>query len=181
MSLLRSHWNMIVEKGAPINPEKYSLLGLEIAPKQEGTDALSEVIIPELGEQYGDITCERIELTAPIYYGDDAKLLEKGAGQYTGSGLPGQGKPIVIGGHDGTFFAPLEDIQVGDTIIITTSYGSFQYKVTELKTEKKVDSTTLDLIQYKEQLILYTCYPFGQLVGNRSGRYFVYCDRTIEK
>ncbi len=177
MSMVLSKWNMIVTNGAPGNQGDYipKTTKLKLVPK--GTVNQSEVKVPQQGESYGNISCERIALAAPIYYGDTDEYFEKGAGQYIGSGLPGQGKPILIGGHDGSFFAPLEDILTDDIVVITTGYGSYQYKVTEVKTVDKVDSTVYDLTQQKEQLILYTCYPFGQVIGDRSGRYFVYCDR----
>lgn len=177
MTMVLSKWNMIVTNGAPgyQGDSIPKTTKLKLVPK--GTVNQSEVIVPQQGESYGNISCERIALAAPIYYGDTEECFTKGAGQYTGSGLPGQGKPILIGGHDGSFFAPLEDIMTGDMIVITTNYGSYQYKVTEIKAVEKVDSTTYDLTQQKEQLILYTCYPFGQVIGERSGRYFVFCDR----
>lgn len=175
--MVLSKWNMIVTNGEPGHQGDFipKTTKLKLVPK--GTVNQSEVKVPRQGESYGNISCERIALAAPIYYGDSDEYFEKGAGQYTGSGLPGQGKPILIGGHDGSFFAPLEDILVDDIIVITTGYGSFQYKVTETKAVEKVDSTLYNLTQQKEQLILYTCYPFGQVFGDRSGRYFVYCDR----
>jgi sortase A len=92
--------------------------------------------------------------------------------------MPGEGKPILIGGHDGTFFAPLKEIKNGDIINITTDYGQFEYKVISAKIADKTDTTAYDLTQEKEQLILYTCYPIGKVTGDRSDRYFVYCDRV---
>jgi sortase A len=180
MSMVLSKWNMIVINGAPGNQGDFKPKTTKLKLTPKGTVNQSEVKVPRQGESYGNISCERIALAAPIYYGDSDECFEKGVGQYTGSGLPGQGKPILIGGHDGSFFAPLEDILVDDIIVISTNYGSFQYKVTELKTVEKVDSTVYDLTQQKEQLILYTCYPFGQVIGDRSGRYFVYCDRISD-
>ena len=180
MSMVLSKWNMIVTNGAPGNQRDFIPKTTKLKLDPKGTVNQSEVKVPRQGESYGNISCERIALAAPIYYGDSDECFGKGAGQYTGSGLPGQGKPILIGGHDGSFFAPLEDILVDDIVVISTNYGSFQYKVTELKTVEKVDSTVYDLTQQKEQLILYTCYPFGQVIGERSGRYFVFCDRITD-
>ena len=176
VSMVTSHWNMITIKGAPGYPQEYVPKTSKLVFEHVSTSNQSEIKVPAQGESYGNISCERIALAAPIYYGDSDDCLEKGTGQYTGSAIPGEGKPILIGGHDGTFFKPLQEIEVGDVVSITTTYGSYQYKVTEIKTVREVDSSVYDLTQQKEQLILYTCYPFGQVVGDRSGRCFVYCD-----
>ncbi len=176
-SMVSSEWNMITIKGAPGYPQEYVPQTSKLVLEPMSTSNQSEIKVPAQGESYGNITCERIALAAPIYYGDTEDCLEKGVGQYTGSGLPGEGKPILIGGHDVTFFAPLEQIEVGDSLVITTGFGDYQYEVTEIKTVEKVDYTVYDLTLPKEQLILYTCYPFGQVIGERSGRYFVFCER----
>ena len=40
------------------------------------------------------------------------------------------------------------------------------------------DDTAYDLLQDKEQLIMYTCYPFEMLVGiTKQERLFVYADK----
>lgn len=143
---------------------------------ERGTADLSDVWLPESGAQYGTITCERIALSAPVYYGDSEEILLKGVGQYPNGNLPGGGTPFLLSGHDATFFAPLEELQIGDLFIITTDYGTYEYTVSSKLVAEATDLTAYDLTQEKEQMILYTCYPFGQLVGNRSKRFFVYCD-----
>jgi sortase A len=55
---------------------------------------------------------------APLYFGDDDQSFENGAGQYVLSGIPGEGRPILVGGHDLSYFAPLEDIKKGDEVTV---------------------------------------------------------------
>lgn len=138
----------------------------------------SDIQVPELETKYGTISCDRIELSAPLYYGDSDSTLLLGAGQYPNGVLPGYGRPLLISGHDATFFAPLERIKMGDVIIITTETGNYHYSVSSKIVADAEDTSAYDLTSEKEQLILYTCYPFGQLVGDRSRRFFVYCDPT---
>jgi sortase A len=174
--------SMIIVNGAPKHANSNGELLKPIVESGNASDQ-SEIRIPVLNTQYGTISCEKIALAAPLYYGDNSYSLQNGAGQYAKSGFPGQGKPILVGGHDGTFFEPLKDIKKGDVVKIETTYGIFEYEVTGIKVADKNDTTAYDLTQKKEQLIIYTCYPFGQLIGERNKRFFVYCNlksSTIE-
>lgn len=173
---------MVIVKGAPgyLNQSDPEVAQLVMSKKAVVTTKESEVVVPKPGSHYGDMVCERVDLAAPIYFSDSDEAFENGVGQYPKSGLPGEGKPIVIGGHDETFFAPLEHIRSGDIIKISTEYGAFEYEVTGTRVAEAKDTTAYDLSQHKEQLILYTCYPFGQLVGDDSNRFYVYCDRIMK-
>lgn len=130
------------------------------------------------GTQYGTILCETRGLEAPLYYGDDDELLRLGAGQYKDSTLPGYQGVSIIGAHDTTYFAPLKDMQVGDEIQIQTSYGDFSYVVDAIHTAHMSDTSAYQLDSDKETVILYTCYPFGEIQETREYRYYVYCKRT---
>lgn len=132
---------------------------------------------PSFGDHYATISCEDIGLNAPLYYGDTKEIFEKGAGQYIGSGLIGSNRPTLIGGHDSTYFAPLEEIKKGNIINMTTSDGTYKYKVSDIKIGKSSDASLYDLAEEKEKLILYTCYPFGKGYRDNSQRYYVYADR----
>ena len=180
ITVISSHAKMIITKGAPSYPNEYDPEMSKLVMNNKSTMDVSEIQVPALETHYGNISCERIGLEAPIYYGDSDVVYGNGVGQYTASGLPGEGKPILIGGHDSTYFASLEQIEAGDLVYITTNYGQFEYKVTSTKVADAMDTTAYDLSQTKEQLILYTCYPFGQLIGDRSDRYFVYCDKILD-
>jgi sortase A len=180
VTMIEAHARMVITKGAPNYSNEYDPEISNLVMNQEGTFDVSEIQVPALETHYGNISCERIKLEAPIFYGDSDAVLQNGVGHYAGSGLPGEGKPILIGGHDSTYFSPLEQIKEGDIVHITTNYGQFEYKVTEIKVADAADTTAYDLSQSKEQLILYTCYPFGKLTGNRNDRYYVYCDQTLD-
>ncbi|QHQ59966.1 sortase [Anaerocolumna sedimenticola] len=177
LSLMKAHLYMIIETGSPDYSNEFNSNLSESGLFTEDSSENERIRIPSQGTHYGNLNCDRIGLEAPIYYGDSEEILEKGAGQYRASGLPGEEKPILIGGHDGTYFKPLENIINGDVISIKTNYGKFEYKVTGTKVTDVFDNTAYDLSETKEQLILYTCYPFGQLTGSKEERFFVYCDR----
>jgi sortase A len=146
--------------------------------KQEKSIQLSDITMPKYGEQYGLLTCEKLKLSTPVFFGDRGNILQKGAGQYSGSFFPGEGGTILIGAHDTTYFKNLENVEKNQIFEFTTEYGIYEYKVTDIKIydEAKYDKA-YDLSANKEQLILYTCYPFGKLNGTKTQRMFVYLDK----
>ena len=105
--------------------------------------------------------------------------MDKGAGSYIGGSIPGAGDTVLIGAHDTTYFKGLEQVKKGDVFVFTTEYGIYRYKVskTAIFDKGKYDEA-YNLQQNKEQLVLYTCYPFGVLNGDKSQRMFVYLDKT---
>lgn len=138
--------------------------------------------IPEQGTEYAGIRSENGEWSAPLYYGDTAEILQKGAGQYANGIMPGMNGVMLVSGHDSTFFAPLENVREGDKLSIRTESGTFSYTVTKLAIIEEEDIQTDELLsQEGEHLILYTCYPFHSLLEKRTQRYFVYCDRNEGK
>ena len=50
---------------------------------------------------------------------------KKGAGSSVHASFPGQGETILVGGHDTTFFAPLEKLEENDEITVNTTYGDY--------------------------------------------------------
>lgn len=181
ITMVKSYGSMMIVKGAPSYSNEFDPNMSKLVINTSEIFDKNKILIPELEAHYANISCETVGLEAPIYYGDSDTILSYGVGQYPASGLPGSGKPILIGGHDETYFASLEQIKVGDTVLIDTNYGKFEYKVTSTKVTDAMDTKAYNLDQQKEQLILYTCYPFGQVVGDSSGRYFVYCDSTTDR
>ena len=159
---------MAIETGAPVQDRFW-----QGSQPREGEINRSEAALPSIGSRYGRIRCEKIDLNAPLYYGDSEAILEKGAGQYIGSGLPGEGRPILVGAHDLGYFAALKDAKQGDVIEVATSYGVFQYQVTDLVIGDASTIGRKELQHLGEELILYTCYPFKQMLKEKSQRYFV--------
>lgn len=127
-----------------------------------------------LHSQYGKLSCVNVELETPLYYGDGDEELDKGVGIYAGSTLPGQTGTTLIGGHDTTYFKQLQDIAVDDVIAIDAVDGTHYYRVTETKVTGASDEEAYQLQDGTDELILYTCYPFGDTSTERSQRFFVY-------
>jgi len=127
---------------------------------------------PTFGEQYAKLEAKSINLMVGVYYGVNSDLLALGACQSTQSAILGVVGNHVIDAHVNTFFADLNQLQVGDTVTMYTDYGRFTYEVSEKiefnKTDKKyVGTTEADI------LTLYTCAP--QVLGNSDLRVGVRC------
>lgn len=134
------------------------------------------ITYPYPGDRYGEISIEGTTVSAPLYYGDDTATLNKGVGTYkddVGVGIPGEGKTILLAGHNNTFFNGLQQVEVGDIVTIETHYGTYTYEVTDMQVKDYQDSTAYDFTRTDENLIMYTCYPFDAL-GFTPDRYFVY-------
>jgi sortase A len=135
-----------------------------------------DVVMPTYGTHYAQIEIPSMSVSANLYFGDSSAVLKKGVGQYIGSSIPGYGRPLLIGGHNNGAFNVLQHIKTGDIVTITTNYGIYRYKITGTKIADQSDKTAYNLSQKKEQLILYTCYPFNTL-GLTTKRYFVFGDK----
>lgn len=138
----------------------------------------SAITLPVLGDNYATIEIERLNMSVPLYYGDTNALLKKGAGQYIGEGsaIFGEGRQILVAGHNTKEFKPLQNAQIGDVVKVTTTYGEFVYEIVKIQVYDRNDSLSYDFNLDHEQLAMYTCYPFSGPPG-KTDRYFCYCDK----
>lgn len=173
-TLLRqmAEWKTVWIAGAPEYQYEENLEGYIV--KKEETQ---EEAYPLPDSQYGQIICKEINLKAPLYYGDGEEILEQGIGTWRGGYLPGEAGTVLVSGHDTSYFAPLEEIQKGDILTVDTIYGSYEYQVTGIKTADILDTEAYEIKEQDEQMILYTCYPFGKTGELRNQRFFVYAQR----
>ena len=132
---------------------------------------------PQPGDKLGRISIEGTQVDCALYYGDSDAEFDKGAGLYTGTGIPGEGRTIISGAHTNTYYRDLESVEEGDEILVSTRYGDYKYRVTGTRVATDTDTTAYDLEADHENLVLYTCYPFGT-TQYTDERYFVYADLT---
>ena len=131
---------------------------------------------PEYGTQYATIEIPKIEVDLPVYYGDSLDILKKGVGHSSGSYFPGEGGSIVFMGHNAKkTFRRFSELEVGDTITVKATYGTYSYKIYDMKIIKETDLDALPLQKEKEILMVYTCYPFNN-IGYATQRYVVYAE-----
>ena len=138
----------------------------------------ADIEMPSYGTHYARLEIKSASVAADLYFGDSSAVLKKGVGQFIGSFIPGYGRPLLIGGHNNGAFNSLQYVKQGDIVTITTNYGVYEYRITETKIADHKDKGTYNLSLNKEQLVLYTCYPFDTL-GLTSKRFFVYGEKIL--
>lgn len=136
----------------------------------------SGIDFPKIGKQFGELKIDGRNVDSKLFFGDGKVPLRNGVGVYAGSFIPGYGKTILVAGHNNTYFNGLKNVKKGDIVKINTSYGNYKYKVTGTKLYNASSKKSYDLSAKKENLILYTCYPFDQL-GLTEKRFFVYAEK----
>src|SRR5215510_15934990 len=89
------------------------------------------------GELFGRLEIPRLDMSVMIMEGDADRTLLLGAGHIPGTKL-------AIAGHRDTFFRPLKDIKLSDTIRLTTPEGVTEYRVVSTKIVGPKDTSILD-------------------------------------
>ena len=131
---------------------------------------------PEYGTQYATIEIPRINVNLPVYFGDTLEVLKKGVGHSSGSYFPGEGGSIIYMGHNSkNMFRRFSELQLGDEIKVTTTYGEYTYKIYDMQLINEKDVDKLPIQKEKEILMVYTCYPFNN-IGYATQRYVVYAE-----
>ena len=131
---------------------------------------------PEYGTKYATIEIPKIDVDLPVYYGDTLEILKKGVGHSSGSYFPGEGGSIIYMGHNAKkIFRRFSELQIGDGITVKADYGTYQYKIYDMKLIKETDIDELPVQKDKEVLMVYTCYPFNN-IGYASKRFVVYAE-----
>lgn len=180
INLLYNLGSMVISREIPdfdTDLENIYVVNDTDAAGQKDTVPVSEVTWPTVGQQYGELSCERIELDTPVYFGDSNDILRVGTGQYSGSFIPGYNRVIMLCSHNTTYFKPLQYVEVGDVFTFKTSYGVYQYQVTETRIADHKDTTAYNLTKQEEELVMYTCYPFETLATTKTDRLFVYAKK----
>jgi sortase A len=110
----------------------------------------------------GIITIPKIELKAAIGEGIDTETLKYAVGHFTGTPLPEGKGNFCIAGHRsytyGEFFNRLDELEVGDEIIIQTNVSQYKYCVYEKKVVEPNEISVLDNTN-SSIITLVTCTP----------------------
>lgn len=128
---------------------------------------------------YGYISIQKIKVKMPIYLGCNDSTMAKGAAHLSQTSIPYGGKNTnsVIAGHCGygysDYFKYLEKLKAGDIIRITTPFNKLVYIVKQRKIIKPQITNDLLISTGKDQLTLFTCYPFPE----NKQRCLIICER----
>lgn len=133
-------------------------LSLEKAPAVKPGDALGILAVPSIG------------LESVIVEGTTPGDLEKGLGHFRSSPFPGQAGNVVLAGRRTTFGSPLrriEEFKVGDTIVLSSRRGIFEYVVEENRVIKPGAPDVVTATQ-DNRLTIVTSHPAYLAQGRRA-------------
>lgn len=129
---------------------------------------------PPAGSVLGRIDIPRLQVSAIIRAGADARTLRLAVGHIAGTAYPGEPGNVGLAGHRDTFFRKLRDIHPDDVIRVVTPDGTFNYRVARTRVVSPTDVWVLDAGS-RPALTLVTCYPFTY-VGSAPQRFIVRAD-----
>jgi len=104
-----------------------------------------------------------INVDVNVVEGDDWEQLKKGAGHHIGSANPGERGNTFISGHNdvyGEVFRYLEDVQVGDEVIVYAGDQPYRYIVRVPPRVVEPDDVSVMYPTSKAIVTLLTCYPY---------------------
>ncbi|MEZ4510556.1 MAG: class D sortase [Chloroflexota bacterium] len=128
-------------------------------------------------EQARRIQIPAIGVDHPVVQGDDWEQLKKGVGQHVGSAQAGGEGNLVLSAHNdiyGEIFRYLDQLAVGDEIIVSTERQSYIYVVRELQVVEPTDVWVMADSDHASATLI-SCYPFR--VNNK--RIVVFADLAV--
>ena len=138
---------------------------LQFVTSEEDIEA-SEIVFND-GDMIGKLYIPKIDLTTPIVEGASQKNMETAVGHLTSSGAVGDlGKKntnFAIAGHRtatfGKFFNRLDELELGDELIIETPLKTYIFKVIESKIIYPTEVEVIYPVEDKALTTLITCHP----------------------
>ena len=120
----------------------------------------------------GTLNIPAIGLSVGIFEGTDSAVLKKGAGHFEDSSI-WDGNVALCAHNRGanSYFGEIHNLQLGDTISLTTRLGTRNYEVTSVSKVSETDRSAL-AASGSNQITLYTCV--------RDEREFRWCVQGVE-
>lgn len=117
----------------------------------------------ELKDVIGIINIDKINIKLPIKSYFNEEEFKSYAGHLPGTAKPGELGNCVIAGHRartrGRLFNRLDELVIGDKILITFNSKIFEYKVIDIKIVEPTDISVLKVSDNESILTLITCHP----------------------
>jgi sortase A len=111
----------------------------------------------------GEIAIPRIGLVHTMYEGVSLTVIDRGPGHWPGTAMPGGFGNVVIAGHRTTNSRPfrnIDQLEVGDEIILRTDAGTFVYRVSETRVVEEHEMWIVDQ-RPGYTVTLFACHPPG--------------------
>lgn len=127
----------------------------------------------------GRICVPAMNCDLPLYLGASQEHLALGAGVVSGTSAPiGEADSnCVIAGHRGysgaLFFREIENIKVGDPVVLSTIWGTFGYRAVSFEVISPSDVEAVSVQPGRDLVTLSTCHPYPY----NTYRYLVVCER----
>lgn len=142
---------------------------IERMDESKGSDtAVSSITNPaskspvDDGNVIGIMTIPKIDLKVTVVEGVDMNTLKFAAGHFKGTAMPGDKGNFCVAGHRSytynEFFNRLDEIGVGDSIIVKTKKGNFIYKVYNKEVVEPTEVSVLNSTN-DSTITLVTCTP----------------------
>jgi sortase A len=110
----------------------------------------------------GQLSIPKIDLEVMVVPGVEEEDIKHAIGWMTTTGFPGEAGNVVFAGHRshtyGKFFHRLDEMEIGDQLSLDTHFGSFNYRVREIKVVEPTDLSVLKQTDHS-LLTLITCEP----------------------
>ena len=123
----------------------------------------------------GVLTVPAMGCEAPVYLGSSEQNMLRGAAVVAGTSAPlgEDSSNCVIAAHRGMYFRWVENVKVGDLAELRTIWGSFVYRVVDIKVIYPSDLSEVAIQEGRDLLTLSTCHPYGR----NKKRIIVVCER----
>lgn len=159
----------------------YSNQSASVTAHQDGSaGSKDEFPVIAWGEQWATLRVDGWEKqNIPVYFGDSADILKKGAGMWANSRFCGQNGQTVLSAHVTRHFREIEDTAVGTGVTVETKYGTYRYVVRSIEIFDPDQPDILLERHERESLVMYTCYPYSARV--RKQRIALVCEKTAGK
>jgi len=128
----------------------------------EGVEITDRKLIEGKKGSIGIISIPKIDLNVALSEGVESNILKYAVGHFTGTPMPGDKGNFCVAGHRSytynQYFNRLDELKVGDKIMVITMKGEFQYEVYETKVVKPEEISVLNNTEDAE-ITLVTCTP----------------------
>ncbi len=100
----------------------------------------------QAGQKLGTMRCDTAGVNTDVYCGLNRVSLREGAALKTDASLPGSGKTVKIAGYRTKALKNIDFLKKGDIITFETMWGSFDYKVYDIKVQTESTEREGDLV-----------------------------------
>jgi sortase A len=150
-----------IEAAPPTRVQRRVLAALDSQRRRIAFLAREARRAAQTGDPIGRIAIPKIGADFVVVQGTDTASLRKGPGHYPATTFPGLPGTVAIAGHRTTYLAPfrnVDELERGDTIVLTMPYGRFTY---EVQRTQIVDPTALWVTRDLgyPRLVLSACHP----------------------